>query len=65
VVQDGVVVAPGILKRIGEDRHRGEIARLVHLLRECDNGVGAPRRRAFPPELGRAFPSRTPAQASR
>ena len=30
-VEDVLVVAPGVLKGVGQDRHRGEVARLVHL----------------------------------
>ena len=31
VVEDVGVVAPGVLQRVGQDRHRGEVAGLVHL----------------------------------
>jgi hypothetical protein len=34
VVEDVVVVAPGVLKGVGQDRHRGKLAGVVHLLRE-------------------------------
>jgi hypothetical protein len=42
VVEDVVVVAPGILKCVSEDRHRGELASVVHLLGESNGGVSAP-----------------------
>ena len=34
VVEDLGAVAPGVLKRVGEDRHRAEVAGLVHLTGE-------------------------------
>ena len=33
VVEDVVAVAPGVLERVGQDRHRGEVAGVVHLRR--------------------------------
>jgi hypothetical protein len=42
VVQDVRVVATGILKSIGQNRHRREIARIVHLLGEGEDGGGEP-----------------------
>jgi hypothetical protein len=30
VVEDGGAVAPGVLEGVGQDRHGGELARLVH-----------------------------------
>jgi hypothetical protein len=45
VVEDVLVFAPGVLKCVGENGHRTEVARLVHLPRERNRGVGAPRRR--------------------
>ena len=44
VVQHFLVIAPGVLKCIRQDRHRAEVARVVHLTRESENCVGAPGR---------------------
>src|SRR5688572_16265034 len=44
VVQNVLAVAPGILKRIGQYRHRAEVAGVVHLPGERHRGVGTPRR---------------------
>src|SRR5205085_1485645 len=42
VVKNGGVFAAGVLQGIGQDWHRGEVARVVNLLREGDDGGGAP-----------------------
>jgi hypothetical protein len=42
VVQNVVVVAPGVLECVRENGHRAEVARLVHLARDCQNSVGLP-----------------------
>jgi hypothetical protein len=34
VVQDVGVLAPGVLKGVGKNGHRAELARFVHLLRQ-------------------------------
>src|SRR6266508_2687626 len=39
-----VAVASGVLQRVGQDRHRREVARLVHLPGEGEGGVCTPRR---------------------
>ena len=44
VLEKLFVRAPCILERIGQDRHRAEIARLVHLTRQREGSVGAPCR---------------------
>src|SRR5687768_11817137 len=44
VVKDVVAVTARVLERVGEDRHRAEVARLVHLTSESESGVGAPLR---------------------
>src|SRR5438045_6937737 len=44
MIQDRVVVAAGILERIGEDRHTTELTRLVDLVRQRENRDGSPRR---------------------
>src|SRR5215207_5730262 len=44
VVQYGRFLAPGVLERVREDRHRAEVARLVHLTRQRHRGVRSPRR---------------------
>lgn len=44
VVQDVVMVAPGVLKGVRENGHHAEVARLVHLGGERNGGVGAPER---------------------
>src|SRR5580700_872731 len=44
VISDVLVVATGILKGISEDRHRGEVARIVHLLGKGEDGGSEPRR---------------------
>ena len=46
VIEDVGAVAPGSLERVRQDRHRGEAASLVHLLREGDGGVCASGRGA-------------------
>src|SRR5262249_42901123 len=43
VVQDIFVLASGVLKGIGQNRHRAEVARIVHLLRESNDSVSLPR----------------------
>src|SRR4051794_39286172 len=42
VRQHLLVVAPGVLERVREDRHRAELARLVHLSRQCSRRLGPP-----------------------
>ncbi len=44
VTENGGVFATGILKRVRENRHRVEIASIVHRLREADGGGGSPVR---------------------
>src|SRR5262249_24779659 len=44
VAQHLVVLAPGVLKCVGEDRPRADLPRLVHRAGECHRGVSAPRR---------------------
>jgi hypothetical protein len=51
VVEDVGAVTPRVLKGVGEDRHGAKVARLVHLRRERDSGVGAPfRMEVYRPE---------------
>src|SRR5579883_3555418 len=42
VIEDVVVIAAGVLKCIGQNRHRAKVTRFVHLTRESNGGVGAP-----------------------
>ena len=44
VVEDVRVAAPGVLQGIAEDRHQGEVAAVVHLLRQCDDRGRVARR---------------------
>src|SRR5579883_462014 len=44
VVEDVGIVAPGVLKCVGQNRHRGEVAGVVHLLDKRDNGRCEPQR---------------------
>src|SRR5262245_53900998 len=43
VVEHLVIVAASVLKCIRENRHGAELSRLVHLFREGNGGVCAPR----------------------
>jgi hypothetical protein len=43
VHQHLLVFAPSVLKRISESVHRPEIARIIHLARESNGGIGTPR----------------------
>ena len=45
VVQDVVAVAPGVLERVGQDRHRREVPRLVHPAGDGHGRGRAPLRR--------------------
>jgi hypothetical protein len=36
------VVAAGFFQRVGQDRHRADVTRLVHLARQYEGGAGAP-----------------------
>src|SRR5262245_37065826 len=44
VVEDLLVVAPGVLQGVGQNRHRGEVARVVDALRYRHDRGGEPRR---------------------
>src|SRR5262249_25735523 len=44
VVEDVIVLAPGVLERVGQNGHRGEVTRLIHLARQGNGSAGAPRR---------------------
>src|SRR5688500_3464410 len=44
VRQHVAAVAPRALQRVGQDRHRAEVTRLVHLPREGNRGGPPPRR---------------------
>src|SRR5262249_11419282 len=44
MVEDGRVVAPGVLECVSEDRYRAEVARLVHPMSQRNRGVRAPLR---------------------
>ena len=44
VREDLLVLAAGVLERVGEDGHRAEVPRLVHLTREQNRGLRAPIR---------------------
>jgi hypothetical protein len=44
VVENDGVFAPGVLEGVGEDWHRGELARLVHLPGQLHDGGGTPVR---------------------
>src|SRR5206468_3038012 len=43
VVEDVRAVAATVLQRVGHNRHRTEVARLVHLPRQDRGGVSPPR----------------------
>lgn len=40
MLEDCLVRTPGILQRISQDGHRGEVTRVVHLLRESEDSGG-------------------------
>ena|GEM_PF-6097124 len=42
VGEDVGVLASRVLERVRENRHRGELARLVHLAGERQSGIGVP-----------------------
>src|SRR5437660_4357321 len=44
VREDIVAVAAGVLQRVRQNRHRAELARLVHGAREGNRGIRAPLR---------------------
>ena len=43
MVEDGSILAAGVLECVREYGHRAEVAALVHLRRDGHGGVGAPR----------------------
>ena len=52
VREEIVVITPCILERVGQDRHRGELAALIHPAREGDDGSCEPGRVQRRPRRG-------------